>query len=371
VTVRIRQLSPGGVSSRPRTKISHGPDRLVRESAVPDTARPYLGVTSPHALTWWPPSLGQGALVSKINVAESRSRQACQTMLMDMDDLACTVNEDRPCPLGISDNATEDLRINEEIEATIAAFVNGRERSVVVSSLRGRLRFSIEAYADVQRPAASILKLPLAMTLWDMAGAGEISLSTVVRKRVLPQSRYPSIINVFDVNHSFLLREICGLMLSTSDNPCSQYIINRVGTDRVNRFLQGQQCNDSLMVTGYSDYELVSPLARSNYTTANDVAKLLATAYRQERFCLLLEFLKQGIRKFRLPHLLPEDLPIANKTGSLSGVVNDAAIIYGDQYDLLIVVLTDAEDDDLSTSSQMGNLVETIWEILGERLEEI
>jgi beta-lactamase class A len=273
--------------------------------------------------------------------------------------------------LGSDVNLRGSLSASQEIKAAIAEFVKGKERSVAIRSLRGSPQISMGAHEDVQRPAASLLKLPLAMTLWDMAKSGDISLSKVVRESALPKSRYPSIINIFDADHNFLLREICGLMLSVSDNPCTQYIINLVTIDRVNESLQAWRCDNSLMVTGYSDNELLSPLARSNYTTASDLVKVMALAYSQERYSSLLEFLKQGVRKYRLPHYLPEDLPVANKTGSLSGVANDAAIIYGNSYDLAVAVLTDAEDDDMLTGAHMGNLAKTILEILGERLEEI
>jgi beta-lactamase class A len=208
------------------------------------------------------------------------------------------------------------------------------------------------------------------MALYDLASTNSVALNMSVKREDIQTSRYPSILEVFDANHSFLLSELCGIMLATSDNPAAQYILDLVGISNVNAFLADRQCNDTRMVVGYRDYELSSPLARSNYSSAHDMANLLSIAYSERRYNPLLKSLTNGLRKSRIPLRLPEDLPVANKTGTLDGVVDDAAIIYGNNYDLSITILADAEENEPLTENEIADFVTTVWKSLGERLDE-
>ena len=277
----------------------------------------------------------------------------------------------RPDPLPRTEpTARVEASSSRGIAQAAASFAESRKRSVAVRSLRGPA-LSVGINENVQRPGASLLKLPLAMTLYDLAGAGHITLNMTVKRKDIESSRYPSILQVFDNSHAFLLSELCGIMLATSDNPSAQYILDLVGFPRVNTFLESRQCSDTRMAVGFHDYELDSPLARSSYSSAHDMAVLLRIAYSEAKYAPLLGFLTNGLRKSRVPLLLPEDLPIANKTGSIDGVVNDAAIIYGKDYDLSIAILTDAEENGPQTEHEIAGFAATVWESLGERLEEL
>ena len=80
----------------------------------------------------------------------------------------------------------------------------------------------------------------------------------------------------------------------------------------------------------------------------------------------LITALRNSMRNFRIPLRLPDELPVAHKTGSLLGVVHDAGILYGRDIDLIAVFLTDGESDSAATSTHIGDCMAEIWSLLGE-----
>ena len=75
------------------------------------------------------------------------------------------------------------------------------------------------------------------------------------------------------------------------------------------------------------------------------------------------------MRNTRLPLLLPDDLVVAHKTGTLAAVVNDVGILYGRHVDLAIAVLTDGQPDPPRTNLAIGELARDVWAALGERVD--
>lgn len=58
-----------------------------------------------------------------------------------------------------------------------------------------------------------------------------------------------------------------------------------------------------------------------------------------------------------------------NKTASLSGVVNDVAILFGDRQVLGLAFLSDKQTDPVTTSYEIANCSASIWAALGERVD--
>src|SRR5262245_60115483 len=74
------------------------------------------------------------------------------------------------------------------------------------------------------RPAASVIKLALAMAVVRKGARGDIDLAARVPVRTLTPTRYVSILPGFDRDHQLSVREICRLALMTSDNPLAIYL---------------------------------------------------------------------------------------------------------------------------------------------------
>lgn len=254
------------------------------------------------------------------------------------------------------------------IENAVSEFVNEEPpRAVALESLRG-LAVKISLNGGLPFPAASLVKLPLAVAIYEQAAAGKLSLDERVRHAALGSTVYPSILKVFSEDHSFTLKELCGLMLATSDNPTSQYLLGRVGAHCVNAEARRLGARSTRIVVGFLD-EFLGVKGRANTTTADDVLSMLKMIAASPSSQDLRVALQNNMRNFRMPLRLPDTLPVAHKTGSLKGVAVDAGICYGRNVDLAVSFLSDHQSDTARTSVSIGDCMGRIWRSLGEDVD--
>jgi beta-lactamase class A len=119
---------------------------------------------------------------------------------------------------------------------------------------------------------------------------------------------------------------------------------------------------------GFADAEL-GAAGRRNVTTADDQLRLLRRLHAEPRWGPVVTALASSVRNTRLPLLLPDDLVVAHKTGTLAGVANDAGILYGREVDLAVAVLTDGQADPPRTNLAIGELARDVWAALGEPID--
>jgi beta-lactamase class A len=94
--------------------------------------------------------------------------------------------------------------------------------------------------------------------------------------------------------------------------------------------------------------------------------RLLRRLHHEPTWRSVVTALASSVRNTRLPLLLPDELVVAHKTGTLAGVANDAGILYGAHVDLIIAVLTDGQADPPRTNLAIGELARDVWAALGE-----
>jgi beta-lactamase class A len=240
----------------------------------------------------------------------------------------------------------------------VAAFAaEGSARSVAIGTLDGAV--IAEANGAIVRPAASLLKVPLAMAAYDAAERGELDLDARVSRRVLGSTPYSSVLAVLDEDHRFTIRELCGVFLSTSDNPAAEYVLGLVGRAAVNAVLTALGCEGSELRVGFA-VDDIGAAGRVNVTTAFDMLRVFqdvaANASRSE----MRGALENNLRNSRLPLRLADEARVAHKTGSLEGVVNDVGILPAAHGEIIVAILCDAEPDEPRASVAIGDLASAL-----------
>ena len=251
------------------------------------------------------------------------------------------------------------------VSAVVETFVGDDSgRSVALRSLRGdAVEFQLNA--DVERPAASILKLPLAVAVLEAAQDGGLQ-RRAVRVVELPPTTYPTLLAVFDGDHELTIEEACGFMLATSDNPLADFLLELVGLDAVNDQALRLGAEATRLRVGFADGEL-GDVGRANTSTASDSVQMIVSAVQLPHAGTLLgRALRNNLRNMRIPLRLPDETPVAHKTGTLKLTANDAGVIYGHNTDLAVAFLCDNQADTAWTSIEIGDCVAKIWQALGE-----
>jgi beta-lactamase class A len=182
-------------------------------------------------------------------------------------------------------------------------------------------------------PAASVIKLPLVMTLYADAARGLLDLE----ERVAVGDRVDGtgvLRHLRDVER-LSLRDLAMLAIIVSDNTATNRLIERIGADRVGERLREWGCPKTRLARKMYDFD-AAKRGNENVMTAREAVSLLLRLQRGE--CedrptsdAVLAVLEQCQDRTMLLRYLPDDAKVPHKTGTLYGSRNDAAIVPGER----------------------------------------
>jgi beta-lactamase class A len=182
-------------------------------------------------------------------------------------------------------------------------------------------------------PSASVIKLPLVMTLYADAAQGLLDLD----ERVAVGDRVDGsgvLRHMRDVE-ALSLRDLAMLAIIVSDNTATNRLIARIGVDRVGERLREWGCPKTRLSRMMFDFE-AAKRGNENVMTARETVSLLQRLQRGE--CedrstsdAVLAVLEQCQDHAMLLRYLPYDAKVPHKTGTLDESRNDAAIVPGDR----------------------------------------
>jgi beta-lactamase class A len=139
------------------------------------------------------------------------------------------------------------------------------------------------------------------------------------------------------------LRDLATMMVAVSDNSAANVLIDRLGMENVNSFLDSLGLTHTRLRRKMMDLKAAGE-GRENISTPGEMLSLLDALYRgrvlnqelTEDFFKVLSTPKDSW----IPRELPEDLKIANKPGSLEGVRNDSGVVFVVNRPYIICVMT-------------------------------
>lgn len=156
-------------------------------------------------------------------------------------------------------------------------------------------------------------------------------------------------------------------MITVSDNDAANTLVNYLGGGdntagmaRVNKFCQ----DHGYTSTSMGRLLLADNSNGDNYTSAKDCGKFLKTIYQIDKGTAtdnndtlagaeyMYRLLKMQTRKNKIPAQMPSEVKVANKTGELDHVENDAGIIYDTAKGIDLVVCFMSQDLNDTSAAQ-------------------
>jgi beta-lactamase class A len=140
-------------------------------------------------------------------------------------------------------------------------------------------------------------------------------------------------------------RELLRQMIISSDNTAANVIIRRVGMDAVNAEAKALDLKATRLQRIMMDLDAAKE-GRDNYTSADDLAKLLQMVYDgtfvdRQSSKLMLEILERQEDNDCISKGLPSGTKFAHKTGSGTTVLHDGGIVEGDHPFVLVCLCGD------------------------------
>ena len=276
--------------------------------------------------------------------------------------------------------APEDS-LRTRIEARIAQVPDARV-AVVLHDLRDR--FVLGIAEDSTFHAASTMKVPVMIELFRQVDAGHLSLD----QSLLVVNSFGSIVDgsnytldAGDDSDSSLyamigkrvpIRDLIEHMITRSSNLATNTLIPVAGAANANATAHALGATHMRVLRGVEDGKAFA-LGMNNTTTASDLAALLlaierGTAASRTSCDQMRSILLREIYSGDIPAGLPPGTPVAQKTGSITGVLHDAAIVYPPgRTPYVLVVLTANIPQEAVAKALTTDISRMVWEFTSAR----
>lgn len=266
-------------------------------------------------------------------------------------------------------------RIEELIRASGAEKVG-----IAFYDLENGEQFFIEPDANFH--AASTMKVPVMMEVFRQANAGKLSLDD----RIEIKNQFASIIDgspyqltpdsdsdrsLYNrINQTATIRELVHLMITVSSNLATNILIERVTPARVMDLMKRAGAKNIRVLRGVEDGKAYQQ-GMNNTTTARDLMTLLRRIAERssvskkasdEMISILLDQkMNEGV-----PAGLPREVKAAHKTGSITRINHDAAIVYPpNRKPYILVVLTRGIEDEKRAHKLIADISRAVYESVG------
>ena len=208
-----------------------------------------------------------------------------------------------------------------------AAAIDGKAGLIVLDA-DGRTLY--ERDADGAYPAASVIKIPILMTVYADAAEGRLSLDErlAVGKHLPGTGVLGRVPGVTELS----LRDHATLMTVVSDNTATNRVTERVGVDRIAERMRDWGCERTKLQRKMFDFEAANR-GLDNVASPREMAGLLLRLLRGELVDRATSDAVLGVLEGTqddalIRRYLPAGTRVAHKTGSLEKVRNDAAVIW-------------------------------------------
>ena len=188
-----------------------------------------------------------------------------------------------------------------------------------------------ERGADAAYPAASVIKIPILMTVHADASEGRLSLD----ERLAVGEHLPGtgVLGWIPGVADLTIRDHTTLMTIVSDNTSTNRVMERIGVERIAERMREWGCVGTKLQRKMFDFE-AADRGLDNVATPRELAGLLLRLVRGELVDratsdAVLAVLEATQDDALIRRYLPARTKVAHKTGSLEKVRNDAAVIWG------------------------------------------
>ncbi|MBA4184040.1 MAG: serine hydrolase [Acidobacteria bacterium] len=194
--------------------------------------------------------------------------------------------------------------------------------------------------ADEQVRTASTIKLPIMTETFHQIAQGKINWADEIVLTKEKKQGGSGILFEFSDNTKLDLKTAVNLMIVVSDNTATNLVLDKVGTDNVNDFMDAlglKQTRSLRKVFGGGEARVNSDARLKLFglgaSSPRDMVKLLEMLEKgevvsREASAEMLAILKRQQLKDGIGRGLPDTIPSASKSGALDRLRSDVGIIY-------------------------------------------
>jgi beta-lactamase class A len=245
----------------------------------------------------------------------------------------------------------------QQIQTHIAA--SHAEVAVAFRTLDGKSELFL--LADDSFHAASTMKIPVMIELFHHVKEGKLHLDDplVIHNEfhsIVDGSSYK--LDPADDSESDLykaegqtrtLRQLCDLMITISSNLATNLIIEKLGVENIRPTVHSLDADGMHVLRGVEDQKAFDK-GLNNTTTARALLQLLTSIAQGKAVDLdssrqMVEILERQKLNEGIPSGLPAGTRVAHKTGDITKIHHDAAIVYAAKPFVLVILVRGLEPE--------------------------
>jgi beta-lactamase class A len=227
--------------------------------------------------------------------------------------------------------------------------------------------------------AASTMKVPVMMALFEAVDQGRMRLDEPVPVRNEFQSIVDGSPFALDpkedgdpdlyqaLGQTRPLEELIRRMIVRSSNLATNLLIERIGASTATELMRRLGAYDIRVLRGVEDQKAFDA-GLNNRVTAKDLAIALKAILDSDAFSetsrqKMLDILKAQEFNEKIPAGLPPGVPVAHKTGDITAIHHDAAIVFPPgEKPYILVVLTSGIADEKKANQIIADVSRAVWE---------
>jgi beta-lactamase class A len=248
-------------------------------------------------------------------------------------------------------SAADATGLRERVLSLVKA--SGAEVAVAFRTVDGRDELLIEP--DKMFHAASTMKVPVMIELFRQVEAGTRSLDEPLAIRNEFHSIVDGSVYQLDVSDdsdtdvykaaggTLTLRQLCEAMITVSSNFAANLLIERLGVENIRSTVKRLGADGMQVLRGVEDGKAFEK-GLNNTTTARGLLTLLeklanGQAVNAKADAEMIAMLSRQKFNDAIPAGLPSGTRVAHKTGNITKIHHDAAIVYGERPYVLVVLV--------------------------------
>lgn len=230
--------------------------------------------------------------------------------------------------------------------------------SVVVKNLKTNESYSLNEHVSFD--TASLYKLWIMAETYSQIKNGTLKEDAVLSEDVkMLNDKFNIASESAELSEGTItlsVRDALNKMIAISDNYAAFLLGATIRLSKVTSFLKANEFNESS----------VGLYGSTPTTTAYDIALFFEKLYNaklidEEYSASMLQLLKTQKLNNKIPKYLPDNIPIAHKTGELDPYTHDAGIVYAPNGDYIIVILSKSNDPDLA-EDKIANVSKAVYD---------
>jgi beta-lactamase class A len=205
-------------------------------------------------------------------------------------------------------------------------------------------------------PGASLMKLPVIIAAYQEAERKQFDLTAEYRLKEEDKLPGNGSVHLQPEGTIYTYRALAKLAVEQSDNTAISVIAKTIGEDKIQKTID------------------LLGLAKTNYrlkqTTPEDMGQLLLALHQGQALTAahsqeIIGFLINTIFNDQIPAFLSDNLTVAHKIGLDENLLHDAAIIFTDTGDFVLVIMSQGDPQDQAQKT-LEEITKMVWEEITE-----